>query len=520
MRPRAERRALLVFIAVEVAAGVLWLVLGRRQWFIADEWDFLADRDGGDLGDLLRPHNEHWSTIPILVYRALWNVAGLRSYVPYLLPVIAAHLTAAALLRVVMRRSGVDPWIATAAASAFALFGAGRFNIIYPFQIGFTGALAVGLAALLLADRDGGLTRADVVGVLLCVASLLFAGIAVVLVAAVALSVLLRRGLKVAAVYALVPGGVFLLWASTAGAGEFERSGTPRQVAGFVVRNLRATLGALGSLSGASAVFAAVLAIGLCVALVPEPRRRIRDAGLTLSLLAAAVGFALTTGLGRGAGYAKETLGADASRYVHITGALLLPALALAASAIAARWRWSFVPMVLLFVVGIPLNVRDAVRAVDDAAPGYVAYRDQLLVTAHLPIADELPRDLPPEAELRSIWVTMGWLADGAADGRIPSPGDAPEVDRTALVASLVLAPTADEAPAEGCRPLEADPTELHVGERLVARGPVALYVEETPSSPAGEVERYFLPGYPAHVTVDGLRVGARAGEVLVCPVE
>ena len=269
-----------MFIAVQVLAGLLWLVLGRRQWFIADEWDFLADRDGGDLGDLLRPHNEHWSTIPILVYRALWNVAGLRSYVPYLLPVIAAHLTAAALLRVVMRRSGVDPWIATAAASAFALFGAGRFNIIYPFQIGFTGALAIGLAALLVADRDGGLARADVAGVLACVASLLFAGIAVVLVAAVALSVLLRRGLKVAAVYALVPGGVFLLWASTAGAGEFERSGTPRQVAGFVARNLRATLEALGNVPGASVVFGAVLVIGLGRRAAPragpaDPRSRL-----------------------------------------------------------------------------------------------------------------------------------------------------------------------------------------------------------------------------------------------------
>ena len=36
-----------------------------------------------DLGDLLRPHNEHWSTLPILVYRVLWQLFGLRTYVPY-----------------------------------------------------------------------------------------------------------------------------------------------------------------------------------------------------------------------------------------------------------------------------------------------------------------------------------------------------------------------------------------------------------------------------------------------------
>ena len=58
---------------------------------------------------------------------------------PYLVPVIAAHLTAAALLCVIMRRSDVDPWIATAAASAFALFGAGRDNVLWAIQIGYTG---------------------------------------------------------------------------------------------------------------------------------------------------------------------------------------------------------------------------------------------------------------------------------------------------------------------------------------------------------------------------------------------
>ncbi len=65
------------------------------------------------IGDLLRPHNEHISVLPILVYRALWHLFGLHSYDPYQLCVIALHLTAAVLLRAVMRRSGVNPWIAT-----------------------------------------------------------------------------------------------------------------------------------------------------------------------------------------------------------------------------------------------------------------------------------------------------------------------------------------------------------------------------------------------------------------------
>src|SRR5258705_13975951 len=77
---RSARLALSAFIAVEVAALSLWLVLGRNQWFFSDEWDFLAGRTAGDLGDLIRPHDNHWSTLPILVYRLLWWLFGFRTY--------------------------------------------------------------------------------------------------------------------------------------------------------------------------------------------------------------------------------------------------------------------------------------------------------------------------------------------------------------------------------------------------------------------------------------------------------
>ena len=76
------------------------------------------------------------------------------------------HLVAAALLLAVMRRARVRPWIATAAASSFVLFGAGWENIVVPFQICFTGALAFGLAQLLLADHDGSIDRRDRLGLL------------------------------------------------------------------------------------------------------------------------------------------------------------------------------------------------------------------------------------------------------------------------------------------------------------------------------------------------------------------
>jgi hypothetical protein len=134
---RAPKAATRVFIAGETAAFVLFLWVGRGGWFSADEWDFLSDRSAGSLHDLFTPHSQHWSTLPILAYRFWWQVIGIRSYAPYLVSVVVLHLTVAALLRSVMRRSGVSAWVATSAALLFAFFGSGYFDIIYGFQIGF-----------------------------------------------------------------------------------------------------------------------------------------------------------------------------------------------------------------------------------------------------------------------------------------------------------------------------------------------------------------------------------------------
>lgn len=52
----AERAPIAVFAAVEAAALVLYMVLGRGLWFYNDEWDYLVTRRAGDVGDLFRPH--------------------------------------------------------------------------------------------------------------------------------------------------------------------------------------------------------------------------------------------------------------------------------------------------------------------------------------------------------------------------------------------------------------------------------------------------------------------------------
>ena len=68
------------------------LGVGSYHWFFRDDFEFLTSRQADSLNDLFRPHNTHWSTVPIFAFRALWAVFGMRSYVPYQACALALHL--------------------------------------------------------------------------------------------------------------------------------------------------------------------------------------------------------------------------------------------------------------------------------------------------------------------------------------------------------------------------------------------------------------------------------------------
>ena len=160
----------------------------------------------------MRPHAGHWATIPIIEFRVLYRIFGLRSYVPYQFVLVLCHLAVAVLLRIVMRRAGVGPWVATCAAAVIVLFGPGAQNIVWAFQVTFVGALLFGLTQLILIDHDGGLERRDWLALLAGVAALLCSGVGVAMVGIVGLATLLRRGWRMAAFQTVPLGAMFGLW--------------------------------------------------------------------------------------------------------------------------------------------------------------------------------------------------------------------------------------------------------------------------------------------------------------------
>src|SRR4029077_16076177 len=70
------RAPVVVFAAVGMFALVLWMAAGRYLWFYLDDWDFLAARRTGSVGDLFRPHNEHWTTAPTPLFPNSFLRAG------------------------------------------------------------------------------------------------------------------------------------------------------------------------------------------------------------------------------------------------------------------------------------------------------------------------------------------------------------------------------------------------------------------------------------------------------------
>ncbi|MEJ7583563.1 MAG: hypothetical protein WKF43_05605 [Acidimicrobiales bacterium] len=482
---RAPRAALAVFAVVVLGAVVFYVIKGRDQWFFQDEWDFLADRDGGSLDDLFRPHNEHWSTLPIIVYRILWRTVGLRSYVVYQSLTIGLHLTAALMLRAVMRRAAVGPWVATAAASAFVLFGSGYQNIVWAFQIGFTGSLVLGLAHLLLADHDGpSFERRDGAGLACGLGALMCAGVGVTMVVVVGTALLLRRRWWAAALHTVPLGVVYLSWWWLYGRDAYgSEKSSPSDVVEFARIGIGNGLGKLGQLPGLGAVLTVLLLVGLVLAAVQGGRRFWRQRALPLAMAFGAAVFFSLSGLGRAEAFGFEF--ARRSRYAHLAVAMLLPALAVAMESFVRRWRLLALPAVAMLLVGVHGNL-GAVEVAENKGvdPALVIALAQVPAEATVPASFRPFAESPERVgfEHRIVGdaprLTMGWLREGVATGRIPELRPvAPDIvaDATILLALFVD----DEPAAVGpCVPLERAVTRrLDAGEAIGFRGPVLVTI-------------------------------------------
>jgi hypothetical protein len=482
-----RKAAFWVFVAAEalIFAALVWNFHGR--WFVADEWTFLAGRTVDNLNSLFSPYNVHWSTLPILYYQLLWNLVGIRSYLPYLVSILVLHITVCALLRAVMIRANVLPWIATLSAIGFCLYGAGYADISYAFDIGFDGSIVFGLLFLLATDHAGPLDRRDLLGVVAGLAALMCSGIGVSMVAAVAIAVWIRNGLRRALVVALPLAVAYVLWFIAIGHGAYSSHSGLSDAVRFAFRGLAFTFSSLGHSPFVGGALVALLVVGIVLTVRTSGSGELRARyGVPGGLLAGAVVFMVITGFGRATNSLPSSDTYAASRYLYVVAALLIPAIAVAASQVITRWWRAWPVVVVVLVLGVPGNI--AVMHRNNYLHTLDGYRQFFLSLPRLPVATHLPPSIHPDPYYDSA-VTMGWLLAGVRSGRIPPPSPAPSPAQAALWTLQLALRRGTAAPSGTCQTLVLPGvTRVQVGARVTVDAPVNVSYLSTPDRASATV--------------------------------
>lgn len=203
-------RWMLAFAAIALAAAVTLLWLGLGMTFFSDEWAFIEGRSLGNPVSWFTPHNEHWVTFPVLLYRAVVETVGIGSYLPFHFVLIVLHLAVATLVYRLTERS-TGPRFALIGATIVLFLGGGFENLYWGFQFTFVGSTLLGLLAMQVTDGPEGPGRAwRVAGLLL--AALATSGVGVVVAIAVGVEWLVDRRWRPYVPYLVVPAAVFLAW--------------------------------------------------------------------------------------------------------------------------------------------------------------------------------------------------------------------------------------------------------------------------------------------------------------------
>lgn len=309
--------------------------MARHVWFGFDDFDFLFRRGlHSPEFSIWMPHNEHWSTIPILIYRAIFTFSGLRTALPYSAVNIAAHVALGHVLWRVMRLAQVEPMINAALAGVFLFLGSGAAGALRAFQIGFTGAVLLGWVFVLLENHESPSPGRRAAAATVSSLALMFSGVSITMVAVGGLVALIRRGWR-AAVAAIAPAfAVFALWFILVG----HRSHAAHGPIYLAVLRLPAYsyAGIVATFSGlfGSAAIGPVLLVLITVWLVARAPRT----GGAVPALAGFAGMALFFFIDA---FGRDQFGdiqASSDRYVAVAAALALPAVGLALTTLV---RWS-----------------------------------------------------------------------------------------------------------------------------------------------------------------------------------
>lgn len=291
--------------------------------FFADEWAWIEGRSLGDPTTWWQPHNEHWTTLSILLYRVLVETVGIGSYVPYLALAVGLHIAVCVLVYVLLERSS-GPLIALIGSTIVLFFGSGFEDLYWAFQMDYNLGMALGLGALVITGGAANWRRAAVVAGLL-LAALASSGFGIVMSVAVGGEWLMVRRWRPFVPILLIPAGAFAAWFVLAGRVGLDTFGVPLTLesAFDVPRAVMRGLGnGFGAITGLPSIGFIVLAGFLVAGTLAAARGTLAPRAFSI-VLAMIVQYALT-GFARGELYNGIIDYTDYTRYTYVSGILAL----------------------------------------------------------------------------------------------------------------------------------------------------------------------------------------------------
>lgn len=149
---KAPTAAPAALVVVSILASVWFLLLTRGEYFFSDEWARFSFFPNVGFEWSLHGVSGHLVLLNVLVYRALLEVFGADSYLPFRLTCLALQLSAVWLLFFYLKPR-VDAWMIVACLSPLLFLGSAWVVTASAYGVVILTPIVFGLAALLLLER-------------------------------------------------------------------------------------------------------------------------------------------------------------------------------------------------------------------------------------------------------------------------------------------------------------------------------------------------------------------------------
>ena len=447
-----------LFVLLLAAAFGFLLFIGRFLTFFWDEFSWIYWREDWSFNTLMQPYNEHWSLVPLLIYKVLLATVGLRSYIPYLAVLLLLHVvTVTAIYRFARRNTAAV--LALAVAAVLLFFGAGYENLLWAAGIFHMSAATTGVWGLVLALDDPPFRRPWAIAALL-VLSVASSGVGLFFLAATGVALIAtrerRRQLWIVLPAAITYGAWFVtLGRNAISGGAFTLDALVR-VPEFIRSGVAVAVGSLVGLGPkAGDVLAPLLAV-LVVLLFWKQRR------INLGVVAGATGliaqFVLT-------GLVRASFESSLSRYQYVAVLFILIIVVSLAREVHVQLRRPVAVGALAAIVVVSLAANVSTLFVE--RDWYLARADATRALFDLTLqyggSPALPDDVNPggtdpppglmvvasPAQLRQVVADYGSPVTDAISGRHPIPDAASDGVLFQIVKDYLVISPASALPVE-----------------------------------------------------------------------